>query len=202
MWSWPPPTNASKIHLHVEQFSWNTYWKPAEDLVQPKLQEQSPHNQVGWRGKGEEEESGQELCPWEGAVKEEMFPNPRNLFHQLRGPPRQIESFRGLRGECGSWPVLHRVKRDQHRRSWSHHHLSQCKTRACWCAQWLGLQGTDPGRGLDLAAQRQSKGREVCPGRQLGVHTGQAHVCGRSPTVNKEREGGGSVIAASLSACS
>ena len=100
-WNSPPPTSTSKIHLRADQVSQNTYWKQADDLIQPKLQERSPHSGVGWREKGGEAELGWDLCPWEGAVKEERFPHPTNLLHQLRGLVGQIGSFRGSRGECG-----------------------------------------------------------------------------------------------------
>ena len=46
-----------KIHLYVEQFSQNIHWK-LTDLIQPKLQERSPHYWVGWRRKKEEEWGG------------------------------------------------------------------------------------------------------------------------------------------------
>ena len=36
MWSSPPPTNISKTHLHVEQFSWKTNWNLAEALLSTK----------------------------------------------------------------------------------------------------------------------------------------------------------------------
>ena len=52
-----------KIYLHVEQFSQNTYWKLAEDLIQSKVQERSLC--VQWRKKREKEESEQNLYPWE-----------------------------------------------------------------------------------------------------------------------------------------
>ena len=68
-----------KIHLQVEQFSQNTYWKLAEDLIQPKLQEGSPYNQVEWNKTIKE--LGQNLNPWEGAVKEKVFPQPKNPLH-------------------------------------------------------------------------------------------------------------------------
>ena len=38
-WSSPPPTNTSKIHLHVERSSQNIYWMLAEDLRLLKGQE-------------------------------------------------------------------------------------------------------------------------------------------------------------------
>ena len=38
-------------------------------------------------------------------MKEERFPHPGNLPHQPGGQPGQMRSFRGWRGECGSWPV-------------------------------------------------------------------------------------------------
>lgn len=71
-----------KIHLQVEQFSQNTYWKLAEDLIQPKLQEGSPYNQVEWNKTIKE--LGQNLSPWEGAVKEKVIQGGKNVvtFHK------------------------------------------------------------------------------------------------------------------------
>ena len=60
---------------------------------------------VGQREKGEEEELGWDLHPREGGLKEEKFPHPGNLLHWLGVMPGQIRSFRGLRGECRSWPA-------------------------------------------------------------------------------------------------
>ena len=46
--TWHPPlsTKTLKIHLYMGRFSQNAYWTLA-GLIQPKLQERSPHNQVG-----------------------------------------------------------------------------------------------------------------------------------------------------------
>ena len=49
-WSPSPPTNTSKVYLHVEQFSQNTCWVPV-DLIKPKLQARSLCNLVGQKRK-------------------------------------------------------------------------------------------------------------------------------------------------------
>ena len=43
MWSPPPLTNTSKIHLHVKQFSQKTKWKLAEDLLYNQSCMKEPH---------------------------------------------------------------------------------------------------------------------------------------------------------------
>lgn len=63
-----------------------------------------------------EEESGQTVCPWEGAMKEERFPRPGDLLHLLGGLLGQSGSWRGLyltREECaGAGLLVGRVERD------------------------------------------------------------------------------------------
>ena len=67
----------------------------------------------------------------------------------------------------------------------------------------LGFQGTDPGRGLGLAVQRQLKGTGVCGlGHNWGRIQDGVYVHHKSPIVNTQKEGHGYAIAASLSACS
>ena len=46
-WSSFLPTNASRLHLQMEQFSQSTCWTLTEDLGHLKGQERSPYNQVG-----------------------------------------------------------------------------------------------------------------------------------------------------------
>ena len=65
-WNPPPPTNTSKIHLHVERFSLKTNWKLAERLLYNQGCKKDPLNQVG----REQKPSGQDLFPWEGTQRE------------------------------------------------------------------------------------------------------------------------------------
>lgn len=41
------PTNTSRIHVHLQQFSQNSYWSLAEVLKHLKGQEKSPYNWIG-----------------------------------------------------------------------------------------------------------------------------------------------------------
>lgn len=61
-------------------------------------------------------EFGQDLHPWEAAVKEEWCPHPGNLLCQLRG---QL-------GHTGSWSGLE---------------LAQEEGCGCWLAAWKGREG-------------------------------------------------------------
>ena len=94
-WRSPPPTNTSKICLHVKIFSQNTYLMLAEDLTQPKLQERPLYNQVGQKKTNVKRESIWGLHLWVGAVKEQRFPHHGYTFHQLRDKTGQTGSFRG-----------------------------------------------------------------------------------------------------------
>ena len=60
MWSSPPSTNTSKIRLHVEQFSQNTYWTLAEELKTSERGRKFPHNQVGQNKRKKERERNQD----------------------------------------------------------------------------------------------------------------------------------------------
>ena len=96
MWRTPPLTNTSKMHLHVEQFSLNTYWMLTEELMQPKVQERLSCNQVGQKKKKKKKnQRNRTVCPWEGAVKEENFSHPGNPLHWLRDQPGQKGNFTG-----------------------------------------------------------------------------------------------------------
>lgn len=43
------PINTSRIHVHLQQFSQNTYWTLAEVLKHLKGQEKSPYNWIRWK---------------------------------------------------------------------------------------------------------------------------------------------------------
>ena len=67
------PQIHQKIHLHMEQVSQNTYRMLAEDITLLKGQKESPYNQVGPKKR---KESGQDLHPLEGTVKDQRLPHP------------------------------------------------------------------------------------------------------------------------------
>ena len=119
MQSSPPATNTSKIHLHVEEFSQNTYCMLAEELIQPKMQESSPHN---WVRRRKKKESGWDLCLWEGAVKEERLPYPGKPLHQL-GDQGDRQGTSEIQRRGSSWLAAGRTDRNQHRLSWPLHAL-------------------------------------------------------------------------------
>ena len=105
--------------------------------------------------KKKEEEMGQDLFPWEGAMKDKMFPQPGKPFHQLGDWLAQKESLRG--SEESSLVSLQEVEqRDRHRGSL----LPHC-SHSAWYVQGLGAEkssfGGYPGRGLGLTALSQSE---------------------------------------------
>lgn len=70
--SLPSPTNTSTVYLHVEQISLKTNWKLPGELIQAKLQETSPYNQVGWRmdqKKKKKNGVSSELVLWKGSER-------------------------------------------------------------------------------------------------------------------------------------
>ena len=110
--------------------------------------EDSPLNWVGWREKGEEE-VGQDLQSWEGAVKDDHFPHPGNLLHWPWDPPGQIGSFRGRRGECrGSLATLQSRETPQMVQAVLPHFWAQDTCLLVWAATgcWnLGFRGQTQG---------------------------------------------------------
>ena len=126
----------------------------AEDLIKPKLQERSPHYWIGQKGK-KKKESGQDLRPWEGAVKEEIFRHPRKPVHRQGDQPGQKGSFRG--SEKSAAASLQRAKQRQTSTEGPCHLPALPSPRHALAGirrgrgLKLGLQGTDPERGLGLA---------------------------------------------------
>ena len=96
------------------------YLLNSEDLKQSELQERSPCNWVGQKKK-RKKESGQDLFPWEGAVKEEqsLIPDPRTPFNSLEISSGTDRELQRLKEECSSQTETGRIERDQHRRSMS-----------------------------------------------------------------------------------
>ena len=93
------------------------YLPNSDDLIQSELQERSPCNWVGQNKK----ESGQDLFPWEGAMKEErpLTPDPGTPFNSQEissGTDRQLQR---LKEECSSQTATGRIDRDHHRGSMS-----------------------------------------------------------------------------------
>lgn len=142
-----------------------------------------------------ERESGWNLHPWKGAMKEEMILHTRNLLPLLgvswdrQGASRPI-------GEWSSWPVAGGAGRDQHRRSLSHcctSHAAQepyllvCATAGCWNSDLSGQTWREDSvwlfrdslRGLDCGLACNWR----CAQYIAWVHR-------RSPNVNKHRKGG------------
>ena len=48
-WGSLPPTNRTKIHLYLEQFSWKTNWKLAQKLLQNQGCKKDFYG-IGWDG--------------------------------------------------------------------------------------------------------------------------------------------------------
>ena len=123
-------------------------------------------------------QSVQDLHTWKGAVKEERVPHPGNPLHQLGDQAEQTGNFRGSEESAaaglqqtgqretsidtpGHLPALPSPR---------HMYAGTCGSQALK----VGLQTTDPGRGLGLAMQREPKGTGVWSG-----HTGS--VCRTEP---------------------
>ena len=119
----------------MEQFSQNTYWILAQDLIQPKLQERSPYNWVGWKKK-KKKGIGVGPAPLRGSCEREKFHSP------WEGPSPAVRwagtegELQSLRGEWSSWIVVGRTERDLQRRSWPSHCSPQLE--ASW---WLVSAG-------------------------------------------------------------
>ena len=96
------------------------YLLNSEDLKQSELQERSPCNWVGQKKK-RKKESGQDLFPWEGAVKEEqsLIPDPRTPFNSQEISSGTDRELQRLKEECSSQTATRRIERDQHRVSMS-----------------------------------------------------------------------------------
>ena len=95
MWSSSAPTNTSRIHLHMEQFSQSTWWTPAEDPGHLK-DKKDPHVTGPDKRKKRKgrEEAGRNLSPWWGAGVEERL-------HHLGKPLYQQGDQIGQKGRCG-----------------------------------------------------------------------------------------------------
>ena len=94
-------------------------------------------------------------------MKEERLSHLGNTLHWLEDQPGQTGSFRGSE-ESAAASVQQAEHRETSTDSPCHHPvLSSQRSMAAWAHRaWvlkLGLQQTDPGRGLGLASWRQPK---------------------------------------------
>lgn len=93
-----------RIHLHMKQFSQNTY-KSLQKILYNQSCKKDLH--VMGRMKGKERRGGVGRGPAcrKGAMIDERLPHPGNLSHWPGGQPGQTGSFRGWRGKFASWHV-------------------------------------------------------------------------------------------------
>ena len=122
--------------------------------------------------KKKKKELGWELCPCERG----KAPSPWEPLHQLADQLEHIGSFTGSEQSAtpGLWQAEQReTSTDDPGYLAALPSLRRTPTIAQggWVLK-LGLQWTDPGRGLGLAAQRQLKGPGVWSGPHLGVCVG------------------------------
>ena len=113
-------------------------------------------------------------------MKEEMFPHPGKILHRRGDQLRQKGSSR--RSKKSSATAMWQAEQGEKSTEGQCHLPALPRLRqvsAGVCGGWvlkLGLQPTDPGRGLGLAAWRQPEGAgvwsklqpRVCAGRSLG----------------------------------
>lgn len=82
-------------------FSQNTYWRLAEDIIQWKRQEKSPHNWIGEKKRGEKG-IGMRAIPLVGSCEIGKLPSPW-------GPPSPVrrsagmDNFKNSQAECKIW---------------------------------------------------------------------------------------------------
>lgn len=159
MWSAPHHTNTSKLHLLVEQFSQNTYWRLAEDIIQWKLQEKSPHNWIGEKKRGKKG-IGMRSTPLVGSCETGKLPTPW-------GPPSPARRSAGMDSFKNSQSAksglqLYSINTDHHRWSLLCHCTAQTEMHSNW-GLTLWFQWADPVNGLGMAVQRQPEGPGVWP---------------------------------------
>ena len=107
-------------------------------------------------------ESGQDLHPWDGAVKEERFLYPGKSCHRWGDQPGQRGSFRASEKNTAT-----SLQQSEQRKTCidSQYHSSalpslrhlSASTSEGWVRK-LGLQRSDPERGLGWAARKQPEG--------------------------------------------
>ena len=143
-----------KTHLHVKQFSQNTYWTLAEDLIHPNLQERSPHNWIGWKSGGKKRNlericvTGKVPLPWEAPFT--SYETSQDKKGASEAQRRMQQSASASKTEiCTECPG----------------HLTACLSSRYMSSDvlgdWMlkpGLQQTDLRKGLGLVTWRQPKG--------------------------------------------
>ena len=144
----------------------------AEYLIKPKLQNRSPCNQVGQKGK---KEWGQDMYPLRGNCERRKIPSPLEASSPARRSTGTEREFQRLRREWSSQFVAGRIDRDQHRGSMPPHCIPQprcASVGACWsCVLKLELQRTNPREDCSWLFGDSLKGPECVPGgnvRSLG----------------------------------
>lgn len=127
-------------------------------------------------------------------MKEERVPHPGNPLHQLGDQAEQTGNFR--RSEESAAAGLQQTGQRETSIDTPGHlpalpSPGHVYTAACGSqALKVGLQLTDPGSGLGLAAQRQPKGTGVWSGHNWGFVQNRARFHHRSPIVNAQVKGG------------
>ena len=145
------------------------------DLIQPKLQDRPPPNQVVWKEKKKRGGIRMGLAPLKGSCERGKVPlhwKPPSLAGRSAGTDKELQR---LTGEWGRWLVAGRAEREQLRRSLSHHCTSQPKRHICWYVQQLGAEtqaSVDrPGDGTPFGCAEKPKRPGVWSGLQMGVCT-------------------------------
>ena len=120
--------------------------------------------------KKKRKKTGQDLHPWEEAVKEERFPYPGRPLHQWGEQLGQKGSFRGL--EDSVTASLQQTKQRPAQRICATSCSPQPKTCACWYVQGLklGIQMTDQEEDWGWLHGDSLKGLECGMGPMWGVH--------------------------------
>lgn len=179
-------TSSNKYIKH--SCTWNNSHRILTEQGQKISRIQSCKNDHHVTGKDERGKKKKEIGtgpePLGGTCERRKVPLPWELPSTAGRLARTDRALRRLREKCSRWLVADRTKKGQHRWSWPPH----CTTRPkmgvfCWCAQGLGaetrLQWTALGKGLGLAAQRQSA---AWPRPQTGVCKGRRLASYQSPT--------------------
>ena len=176
----------------MEQFSQNTYWMLAEDLIQPKQQERSPHNQVGRKKKKKKKELGQDLYPVREPWKRKGYLTLGTPFTGWKiSQDRQgaSEAQRRVQQPVCSRQNTERPAQTVHattlyspaREAWLLGHTGP----GCWN---LGFSKQTQGEVWGWLHGDSLKGLEWGPGPQLQVCEGQRSILPTDPQKPKRRE--------------
>ena len=135
MWRSPPPTNTSKLHLHVESFSLKTNWKLAEGLLYNQGCEKDPHITAQ---EGKESDQVGTCAPWEGTQRKGRI--QRWTHWGVRGESRRLGawvlgSYVGRPAALAGWRTSGAGRRAMGRLG------SDGEQRAHWLAREAGLRG-------------------------------------------------------------